>query len=777
MPKPFWRYFGPRRDWFRTAFYNDKRVNWVSQIPQDPDGDGNTDLVARFDADGFLLVDYSKDTARTADFTGSGNLDINRSVAATADFDGTGDLELDYSEYLFRTADFTGSGEMYSPLVFFDGFGTFTALGVVSPGREADFDGTGDLDINYSAGTTRTADFTGDGTFALDPSEFDTTLDWVGIGDWDLATGINRAADFDGTGDLDVDYDQDVSFESSFAMTAGGAATPILEDSPPAGVSGMIAWFDPSIRSTHYWDTAGTEIVSDGDHLEYVDDISGNANDLTSGADEAYWVANGINDLGSWDHRAFGTSPMSANTGWAEADDLTEMTWFIVLQGGFDFDAYVGRFSTVNYNFSGGLLEITNSGYDWSTSSTLDLTDTFQSYPRVITTTWDFVTSSAVLRENGVEIDTDTGPDLTPLGDFTSTQLGLGGGLTGEIIIFDSVLSAGDITAIEDYLIDKWIPDELFDIPTWTGVGSWDLDETFTPLPGGGGGGEASMTWGGVGGWDLGVDLANETSADWDGAANWDLDTNLIEGFEDPSDVPNLELWLDAMDNSTVLDAGASPASHLDPVDTWEDKSGNGYDLIQDTAPNRPVYFDPGLSPQKWIYFDTDSQRFLERTAASTGFDTDEWTLFITMILPGANTSYTGGIFDTNSNPQDGSIQVRYTYTIGAALGGAVDGDVAMVLRGVTVSVSTATRATLYVDSNDDFYMDTTQGDTVLIPAFDGKADATNVDNLSLKVGRSFGESQSVGDAYVGEILFYSRTLTSGERNDVELYLDAKWSI
>lgn len=74
-----------------------------------------------------------------------------------------------------------------------------------------------------------------------------------------------------------------------------------------------------------------------------------------------------------------------------------------------------------------------------------------------------------------------------------------------------------------------------------------------------------------------------------------------------PTDIPNLILWLDANDASTLTLNGAD-------VITWADKSGNGNDVTQPTAALQPAYTATGTSEGLGAIRFTDE--FLQRADA-----------------------------------------------------------------------------------------------------------------------------------------------------------------
>lgn len=64
----------------------------------------------------------------------------------------------------------------------------------------------------------------------------------------------------------------------------------------------------------------------------------------------------------------------------------------------------------------------------------------------------------------------------------------------------------------------------------------------------------------------------------------------------DPSQVAGLALWLDAADSSTVITSGAN-------VTAWNDKSGNGRNMIENASYQRPTYVANSLNGRNSILF------------------------------------------------------------------------------------------------------------------------------------------------------------------------------
>lgn len=69
------------------------------------------------------------------------------------------------------------------------------------------------------------------------------------------------------------------------------------------------------------------------------------------------------------------------------------------------------------------------------------------------------------------------------------------------------------------------------------------------------------------------------------------LDTRMVIPFL-PSDIIDLQLWLDANDPATLFQDAAKTisAGDGDVVGAWADKSGNGNDVVQTTTSKKPSY-------------------------------------------------------------------------------------------------------------------------------------------------------------------------------------------
>jgi hypothetical protein len=86
-----------------------------------------------------------------------------------------------------------------------------------------------------------------------------------------------------------------------------------------------------------------------------------------------------------------------------------------------------------------------------------------------------------------------------------------------------------------------------------------------------------------------------------------------------PLDLDGLELWLDASDASTVLEASSDPAEDGDVVSQWSDKSSNARHAVATTT-QRPTYRANGRNGRGTIEFNGTSNFMTVGTTGSFNF-------------------------------------------------------------------------------------------------------------------------------------------------------------
>lgn len=208
-------------------------------------------------------------------------------------------------------------------------------------------------------------------------------------------------------------------------------------------------------------------------------------------------------------------------------------------------------------------------------------------------------------------------------------------------------------------------------------------------------------------------------------------------GAFSPVSISGCELWLDASDAGSITESGGK-------VSVWADKSGNGRNAYQDNATNQPDYF-PG-----YVYFGNGP-----------------------------------GMYATNA-----TISQPYTIVLvaGAELGQRIlqaqtDNSLIAFRRGDGYCVycsDVVYGPALCTDTNAHICVLTSESNTASL-FFDGatKADAVgNTHNFGrLVLGKFGGYSAETTQAMIHEVIVYSHALTPTERQQLEAYLAAKWSV
>jgi hypothetical protein len=235
-----------------------------------------------------------------------------------------------------------------------------------------------------------------------------------------------------------------------------------------------------------------------------------------------------------------------------------------------------------------------------------------------------------------------------------------------------------------------------------------------------------------------------------------------------PRQIPGCQLWLDAADTNTLFaDTAASVVARTgDAVGRWNDKSGNGNYLFQNTTGNRPVL--SSFSNKQALYFSTNGLSLNSiNNNSSTG--NSSRTIFLLQVAPtgtsitrvgtgghAGNTPPTAFGFDNNATAT-AILWTPYVYD-------APD---------VTRTIQLRTFSLLYA-----FY-------NASLSQVGGGYDFGNIITKSTTLNTTanswfFGLRPDGGgstDSYIYEFLHYNRALTQAEINNVEGYIAWKWGL
>jgi hypothetical protein len=234
-----------------------------------------------------------------------------------------------------------------------------------------------------------------------------------------------------------------------------------------------------------------------------------------------------------------------------------------------------------------------------------------------------------------------------------------------------------------------------------------------------------------------------------------------------PSDISDLQIWLDSSDTSYLFQDSAKTTavtSDNDPIGCWADRSGNGYDHIQATSVNRPT-LDTGTMSLNSINFDrtVDSGvgQFLQNASSK-----DTITIFIVM----ESTSTAAGVyFGFGLTYNAYFIYNLYSGTNYVAAPGGAFRSVGDSYTAPAANTSTILTGDLvqFVRKNGTQY--------AMITPYTytgGSGGGTYVGRRGLAPNN---HAPYLGN--IGEIITYDRRLSSSEIDDVEAYLSNKWSI
>jgi hypothetical protein len=232
-------------------------------------------------------------------------------------------------------------------------------------------------------------------------------------------------------------------------------------------------------------------------------------------------------------------------------------------------------------------------------------------------------------------------------------------------------------------------------------------------------------------------------------------------GVFTPLSVANLELWLDASDAATLFQdsAGTTAATaNNDPVGRWSDKSGNGRNATQGTAGARPL-LKTALQNGRAMLRTDGTDDVLSLPDFLTGFTAGE--IFAVVKSVNAKGSRQDGLW-TFSVPDSG----YYTFTDSQVYDG-FGTDTRKTVGAISGDTNIARVINVYSAANDwAFRLDNTE------------VFSTGTNTVSFRADPSIGSNAGApqfGNHDWGEVVLYSRKLTTAERSAVTAYLAAKW--
>ena len=224
-----------------------------------------------------------------------------------------------------------------------------------------------------------------------------------------------------------------------------------------------------------------------------------------------------------------------------------------------------------------------------------------------------------------------------------------------------------------------------------------------------------------------------------------------------PNHLPNLQLWLDAADISTITESSGS-------VSQWDDKSGQANHATQGTGSAQPLTSAATLNGKNVISF--GGSDFLNLASGVFSAVAGDNTVFVVC----KRTTETGA-FEVVMNMRDSG--VNKWLVIFSSVAGYIDfrnnnsGAFSQAKTGAT-------------NTHHQIVRGRREGITKAV-TFNREAESTNNFATSVTVTSGYiGSLTGSGNFLSGEIaeiLLFSRSLESSEYQQVTDYLAAKWSI
>lgn len=234
-----------------------------------------------------------------------------------------------------------------------------------------------------------------------------------------------------------------------------------------------------------------------------------------------------------------------------------------------------------------------------------------------------------------------------------------------------------------------------------------------------------------------------------------------------PAKLPNLALWLDAADSSTITLNGST-------VSQWRDKSGNGRHASQNTAANQPTYTANGLNGKPVVTFDGSNDFMAFQTAFGTVTEFNAVIVWRTDASGVGNFDYLYQIGDGSNalslnaaSPTAGSFNGNYYGLTSATTPSALDFNTAAVFNAAAITshrIGTGTTHNLWVN-----------GSARTVPSWPS---SLNVDSSNSGLGRFINNNAHFLQGYIAEIVFVTNSaLSTADRQLLEGYLAWKWAL
>lgn len=244
-----------------------------------------------------------------------------------------------------------------------------------------------------------------------------------------------------------------------------------------------------------------------------------------------------------------------------------------------------------------------------------------------------------------------------------------------------------------------------------------------------------------------------------------------------PTQIDDCVLWLDAADESTVTGSGTN-------IYTWNDKSGNGNDAFNHGS-EYPQYDGTTINGRKVVHFVAtgNASGDVLKGAFAAGSQPFSGSTGGTIIIVFKQKSFVGTEFAAVLELAEGAYASSsygdrlITNIFGSAYSGGGSINAVRMASGAGT-----TNYTARIENGAAIIMSYTNDGTTTTTYANGKAVGTASEDEADNARTHFclGDDMTSGDhfnGYICEVIVFNRTITTNERQQVDLYLSRKWNI
>ena len=243
-----------------------------------------------------------------------------------------------------------------------------------------------------------------------------------------------------------------------------------------------------------------------------------------------------------------------------------------------------------------------------------------------------------------------------------------------------------------------------------------------------------------------------------------------------PTDLPDLHLWLDAADTSTIsLGVGSGVAQ-------WDDKSGNGNHVVQSTASNQPITGSQTINSLNVIDWD-GSNHVLESAGDFTALDNAS-SFSIFLVIEPDSVATTRDIISrwTIGNIQNNFVIRQNSAGLKTFLANALTDGGTHSQTTTDLTIVQDTPILLQVDwdggeAADDDKIDMYANNTLKTDSVSGASWPSTLTNSNqpLRIGQ-LSPGVSFYDGSIGEMVISSK-VNQTQQQQMTSYLNTKWGI